>query len=290
MSDTGRNAIVVGFDLADVSRQAVWWAAREAGSRGQPLLLMHALTWPFEEVMHPLQQAVQSELQALVEACDQIVPGLRVRTEIISGDPVRVLSEAAEQADLLVLGPSGVGRGPRGVLGSTAAELVSRRVGGPVVIVRGEAGQAVRASGPAVVGVDGSPASTAAIGFAYEYAAWHGVELAAVHAWSDLPLDPFARVESWERDWSEVRGEATEVLSQSLAGWATHYPDVTVRWSVTPARPAQALLAEAKGASLLVVGSHGRGPVRRLLLGSVSHAAVNDAPCPVAVVPSKRQR
>ncbi len=290
MSDAGRNAIVVGFDLSDASRRAVWWAAREAGNRRRPLLLLHAFTWPFEEVVHSLQEAMRHELDALRETCGQIVPGLEVRTELASGDPAWVLSDTAEQAELLVLGPSGMGGAPRGALGSTAAELVSRRAGVPMVVVRGAAPpeQPELATGPAVVGVDGSPASSEAIAFAYDFAARHGVELVAVHAWSDLPLDPFARVQDWERGWDEVRTDAADVLAQSLAGEMEQYPDVSVRRVITPARPAQALLEEAEGASMLIVGSHGRGPVRRLVLGSVSHAAVHHASCPVAVVPAKR--
>jgi nucleotide-binding universal stress UspA family protein len=49
--------------------------------------------------------------------------------------------------------------------------------------------------------------------------------------------------------------------------------------------PAEQILAEAKagGYDLLVVGSRGRGPVARLLLGSVSTELVENAPCPVLV-------
>ena len=48
--------------------------------------------------------------------------------------------------------------------------------------------------------------------------------------------------------------------------------------------PGQLLLDESAGAEILVVGSHGRGGFGGLLLGSVSHAALHHAACPVAVV------
>jgi nucleotide-binding universal stress UspA family protein len=47
---------------------------------------------------------------------------------------------------------------------------------------------------------------------------------------------------------------------------------------------AHALLAAADGDDLLVLGSHGRGGLRSLLLGSVSQTVVQHTPCPVAVI------
>ncbi|MGW1680229.1 universal stress protein [Saccharopolyspora sp. NPDC002376] len=51
-----------------------------------------------------------------------------------------------------------------------------------------------------------------------------------------------------------------------------------------PGEAADALLREGQDAALVVVGSHGRGLIRRTLLGSVSHAVVNRAQCSVAVL------
>ena len=48
--------------------------------------------------------------------------------------------------------------------------------------------------------------------------------------------------------------------------------------------PRQVLMDAADEAQLLVVGSRGLGGFRGLLLGSVSHALIHLAPCPVAVV------
>jgi nucleotide-binding universal stress UspA family protein len=49
--------------------------------------------------------------------------------------------------------------------------------------------------------------------------------------------------------------------------------------------PGRALVAETANTGLLVLGSHGRGPVRRALLGSVSAHVVREARCPVIVCP-----
>jgi nucleotide-binding universal stress UspA family protein len=52
--------------------------------------------------------------------------------------------------------------------------------------------------------------------------------------------------------------------------------------------PAAALIELASDADLVIVGSRGRGGFRELVLGSVSHACVLHATCPVVVVPSGR--
>ncbi|WP_246155493.1 universal stress protein [Saccharopolyspora hirsuta] len=292
MARASRKAVVVGFDLSDSSQRAVRWAAREASSRHRPLMLVHVLAWPFQagtpimvpgegDLREPIRQVLEQELAVLVARCREIDAALEVRSDMPFGDPAEVLGELAADAEMLVLG------GPRPetefvVLGATSAELLTRRTGAPVVVVRG--GREDPGTAPVVVGVDGSASSTLALGFAYEFAARHGSELVAVHAWSDLSLDPFARVQQWELPWHEVRGDAEEVLAEALAGWGEQYPDVAVRRAVTPERPVRALFREAELAGLLVVGSHGRGRIRRALLGSVSHAVVNRAPCPVAVL------
>lgn len=51
------------------------------------------------------------------------------------------------------------------------------------------------------------------------------------------------------------------------------------------------ILEEARrlDASLIVVGSHGHGALRNLILGSVSKGVVRDAPCPTIVVPSPKK-
>jgi nucleotide-binding universal stress UspA family protein len=52
--------------------------------------------------------------------------------------------------------------------------------------------------------------------------------------------------------------------------------------------PAQVILDAAEEASLVVVGSRGRGGFRGLLLGSVSQHVVNHAPCATVVIPTHR--
>jgi nucleotide-binding universal stress UspA family protein len=65
---------------------------------------------------------------------------------------------------------------------------------------------------------------------------------------------------------------------------AARHPHLVISTSTPVGPAAPALAEEARDASLVVVGTHGRGILRRLALGSVSHDLLLNAPCPVAVV------
>jgi nucleotide-binding universal stress UspA family protein len=81
-----------------------------------------------------------------------------------------------------------------------------------------------------------------------------------------------------------VANEEKRVLAESMAGWSEKYPDVQVEYQILPGHPVQALVIGAATSSLLVVGSRGRGSLRSLLLGSVSHGVLHHTRGPVAVV------
>jgi nucleotide-binding universal stress UspA family protein len=290
--ESAHDAVVVGYDGSAAARQAAHWATREASTRRRPLLIVSAFRWPLTELTQlrtemvvltedPFRAEYQKLLDALVVECQESAPEVEVRGQLVTGEPVDVLDRMSAQANLLVLGSAGHGTVHQVLLGSTSAELV-RLARAPVVVVRG--GGEVR--GRVVVGADGSETSARAVDFAFDFASRHGAELVAVHAWSDLPLDALAAVREWDVDWDEVAEAASVVLAETLTGHAERYPEVPVRQVVAMSKPVQALLDEAEDADLVVVGSHGRGAVRRMLLGSVSQAVLHYAKCPVAVLRS----
>jgi nucleotide-binding universal stress UspA family protein len=278
------STVVVGFDGSDLAKRAVLWGAEEASRRGAALQVVQAVRAPLPEpVFTPMSmpvpefvteetmsRAAEDHLAELKRELERTWPGLSVDTGVRLGRPVDVLAE--EPGDLLVLGSSGRTGIAEMFLGSTAAELVS--IGGrPVVVTR---------SGPmdgrVVVGVDGSETSTDAIEFAFSFAARHGRELLAIHAWSDVGW-----AELPEQDFDHIRVDLAKLLEEQLAPHRSRHPEVHVAQEVAFDAPARALLQAAEGAALIAVGSHGRGAVKRAILGSVSHAVLHHAPCPVAV-------
>jgi nucleotide-binding universal stress UspA family protein len=183
---------------------------------------------------------------------------------------------------MVVLGERGLG-GFTGMLIGSVANAVVAGAACPVVIVRTQPLGKPNTDGPVVVGVDGSPASEAAIAFAFEQASRRGRRLVAVHTWQEVFLDPELgdRV-SFDTNFLEERER--ELLAQRLAGWQEKYPDVVVTRVVTKGLPVRALLEYGEDAELIVVGSRGLGGYQGMLLGSTSQALVHHAPCPVAVV------
>ncbi|SFB60797.1 Nucleotide-binding universal stress protein, UspA family [Amycolatopsis marina] len=288
-----RQPVVVGFDDSAGAATAVDWAADEAAARGCPLLIVHAfqwtppvltagwtgMDWGGEEQGRKL---ANNRLLTLAEQCRAVRPELEVHTSLPDGRPEQTLPMIAEEqrSPLLVLGSSGLSALPRALLGSTAGETVrTSRV--PVVVVRGHTGETA-GQGPVVVGADGSPASDRAVDFAFDFAGRHRLSVRVVHAWSDNPLDLMEPAHTGERQ--DNPAEADEPARRQVAARQRDCPDVPVHWERVDDRPAHALLTYAEDATLVVVGSNGRGPVSRVFLGSVSHAVLYHAPCPVAVL------
>jgi nucleotide-binding universal stress UspA family protein len=290
MSAHHPTTVVVGVDGSEDSLRAVRWAAAEAGRRAVPLRLVHAFDRTVEHVVGQPTLGEQDRDIQLAQArrlltesaavADSAVPGLRVEAQLVVGYPIPVLVDESGRAELMVLGAAGRTRFLELLAGSVASALAAHGRC-PVVVVRGADRDQSSTSAPVVVGIDGTPASEAAIAFAFETASARHAPLVAVHAWQTplvgtVPPDP-AVVTAVER-------VAHEILAERLAGWHEKYPDVHVRRAVVNDRPAPLLAREAEGAQLLVIGSRGHGVLAGTFLGSVGHALVHRAPCPIAVV------
>lgn len=291
----GAQPIVVGTDGSPASKVAVDWAARAASRRGVSLTLVHVLNPPvvmaFPEVPMPegypqwQEDEGRKVLAAGLATAEEAIlllgaaaKPIEVSSEMVAGSPVPELVRESQRAQMVVVGCRGRGALARGLLGSVSTGLVHHGHC-PVAIIHDEDPLMPHPSkAPVVVGVDGSPASERAVGIAFDEASQRGVDLVAVHAWSDSGFFEFPGV-----DWSELRTRAEATLSERLAGWGERYPDVLVRRVVVADRPAHQLLEQGQSAQLLVVGSHGRGGFAGMVLGSVSTAVIHGARMPVIV-------
>ena len=280
--------VVAGVDGSQSSLQAVRWAAREAGRRRAPLRTIAVVGWVDVSYQydHPrtgpdlrkvLLRQARAYLTEAARAAVEAAPGQELEQEVLDGSAIPRLVDESRAAQLVVIGDRGLGGVAGLVIGSVAFALAAQG-GCPVMVVRRRADAT---GGPVVVGVDGSPVSEAALAFAFEAAAVRRAPLLAVHAWRDLALDPM----TWPSlDWEAVEQEVQAELADRLAGWREKYPDVDVQRLVVRDRPARVLVEQSAQAQLVVVGSRGRGGAAGLVLGSVSHAVLHRADCPVAIV------
>src|SRR5690606_25595278 len=181
--------IVVGYDGSEGSRQALEWAADEARRRGLPVLVCHALHWPYafrpvaREVMAEIEQAASSVVEDGVRRAQELVPGVDVRPLLARGTAASVLLDASRDAELTVLGSRGQGGFDSLQVGSAAVQVPAYSAG-PVVVVRpsrSPGGREVRI----VTGMDGSPPSLAAFDFALDEAALRGGTVHVLCCWAD---------------------------------------------------------------------------------------------------------
>ncbi|RZB15311.1 universal stress protein [Streptomyces sp. F001] len=285
--------ITVGLDGSPESLAAAHWAADEAGRRKATLRLLHA--WPLlapEPTNAPSEtdqnywakrivRNARAELQARH-------PGLSVVGDLVAEDAQDALLQAASESEMIVLGSRGLTPVESYFLGDISMPVVARAER-PVVLVRAEK----REGGPPPI--PGTPGAVVValklhgpcdnlLEFAFGTAAMRGTPLRVIHGQA-LPVHAYT---PWGVDHDvtdEIAQDAHKQLSQALRPWREKFSGVEVVDVVRLDSPAKAVVRDAEGAGLLIVGrrKHRRPLAPRL--GSVAEAAIHHARCPVAVVP-----
>lgn len=287
---TRKHGILVCVDGSAESDAAVAWAAREAAMRHVPITLMHAVApivvgWPVGQLYTDMPGWQRESGQHVVDQARKTLGASlgnselpEIHTEMVYSNAVPALIEASKDAWMLVAGSQGLGALGRLLLGSVTSALI-HHAHCSVAVIHSDDGALPDSSAPVLVGIDGSPASEAATALAFDEASRRGVELVALHAWSDVGVFPMLGM-----DWRDSEAKGQEILAERLAGWHEQYPDVRVKRLIFCDKPSRWLLQESGHAQLVVVGSHGRGGFAGMLLGSVSSAVAQSASVPVVVV------
>ncbi len=278
--------IVAGVDGTGSGLDAVALAARLSRATGDPLIV--ACVYPRGHAPSGDDDAAREQAAKALEPARELLGGLTVEYRTTaSSSPARGLAELAEEEDAAMTLVGSHRRGPFGrVASGGTAERLLHGSGCPVAVAprgyrrREQAG--LRRIGVAFVD---TPDGHEAVRHAAELAARSGLPLTLFsvvsvhHTW----FVPEAVRPEEETIPVEVRKDYQEALDRALAGLpdgvkATGellYGDVVDELSVVGER----------GVDLLVCGSRGYGPVRRVLLGTVSAALVRQASIPVLVVP-----
>jgi nucleotide-binding universal stress UspA family protein len=140
-------------------------------------------------------------------------------------------------------------------------------------------------AGTIIVGVDGSSSSAQALAWAVEQAAAEHRAITLVHAVppsTPVWTDPRGSTLQEARELS-LRDRGQEVLDRATDEVHRLDPGVTVHAVCRIEDPREALVELSGTASMMVLGSRGRGHMKSLLLGSTAVAVIRHARCPVVV-------
>jgi nucleotide-binding universal stress UspA family protein len=135
-------------------------------------------------------------------------------------------------------------------------------------------------AGTIVVGWDSSRHSRSALAWAVEHARGERRPVTVVHCISPQVEGEIA---VWTDD-VRLRQMAANLHDEARDALGEHAPDVEIHALVNVGEARRVLVGLSQRAFMVVVGSHGRGPVRSKVIGSVGVAVVRDAACPVVVV------
>jgi nucleotide-binding universal stress UspA family protein len=192
------------------------------------------------------------------------------------------LQQAAEAAAVALLV---VGAGRRRVLGSTAQRLLHGAPCPVAVVLREWRPRPLRTIGVAVT-VAGAGADRDVIDAAHALARFARARLrvfTVVRVSADMyaRTEPGGAVRPAQDIESKHRALAMRELQRAVAGLR----DVAVDVGALLGDPAEKLIELSDQLDVLVCGSRGYGPIRAVLLGSVSRRLVAEAHCPVIVAP-----
>jgi nucleotide-binding universal stress UspA family protein len=280
MTVNTQDRIVVAYDGSPDAQTALTWAVRTAILTEQAVVAVVATAT--DDLMPQRSLLWGDELDEVRESAERILGEALVADSAVDlrpGPAVSVLLEAAKGASLLVVGSRGHGQVAGAVAGSVSQHL-ARHASCPVVVAR-----PVAHPGAAriVVGVDGSGGSDAALEFACRRAELTGEEVVVVHGWRDGSASGTTRREV-PAEFMERIAEEERLLAEAVAGVQADHPDVHLEPEAIPVVAWRALADASAVATLVVVGSRGRGAFAGMLLGSVSQQVLHHAQCPVAVV------
>lgn len=287
---TGR--VIVGVDGSPNGYRALDYAAGQATRTGTELEILYAGNARqeaeyFEDfgIRFPstaIRAYAEDLLTAARKRVEQSHPELPSRTRYEDGNPTQVLVDATRGAAAIVVGRHGTGAAGMGLFVGSIVSRLAAAADCPVFVV-GELDGID--DGPIVVGVDGSVCGDVALRFALSEAVLRDTSVRTVTAYRTpallAPTDPDLIVMLQKSE----RQAALKIARDALAHARTERTvEVVVEQVVLQSNPALAIVGRASDAQLIVVGTHGRGLVRRWLLGSVSHRVIHDSRRPVAVI------
>jgi nucleotide-binding universal stress UspA family protein len=293
--------LLVATDTSRASEVAVNQAAALAAHLEAELVLMYVGTGPEHARDLPAVFATSAEMERLSEemfrhdrrvidtlASSASELGVKVVQHVVSGEPALAICEAARdlEADLIVTGTHGRTGIDRFLIGSVA-ERVVRSSHVPVMVARSRGGLPSAGYRKILVPTDFSDHASRATELALTVGA-EGCEIELFHCWrlpAGIGAGPSSVVQPIVRS---VEREVAARGQAAIKSWGDRGANMTFHSVRKPPVQGVADRIATADIDLVVMGTHGRGALSRLILGSVSSATVHQAPCSVIVVPPER--
>ncbi len=276
--------IAVGVDGSVPAATALGWAGRMAALTGADVLAINAFKAPYAELSPEDHSRLFAERES--EVADRwVLPardaGATVRTVVHGGDARgSVMSVAeAEAVDLLVLGRTGSGGGPGFLHLGSVVEHAAHHTSLPLAVIPAACPGTLERI---VIGVDGSPGSSAAVSWVTEIAPAFGASVVAVHVHEPyMEWTPSTSPKNWRRDVERHIEEWTEPLTEAGV------PVIPV--AQRDVHPADGLLGvtAARHADVLVLGTRGLGGHVGLRAGGIALKVLHRAGIPLVLVPAQ---
>ncbi|MEU7511097.1 universal stress protein [Streptomyces sp. NPDC042898] len=277
--------VTVGVDGSEGSMAAVDWAADEAALRGAGLRLVYATRWAEHQLgaMKVSHEDRADSAEGVLAETERHVgsrqPDLAMTADEVEDAPVSVLLAAAAEAEVLVVGSHGLGSVRGFMIGSVGQEVVAEAQR-PVVLVRpgyekdGSGASEGNGRRKVVLGLDVNDVKDELLTFAFDFAGVHRIPLEIVHTWHESFLHHTS---------AAAKDQMTSALADAVRPFQERFPATEVVEVSAAGRAAEQLIEAASDARLVVVGR--RRAARGAHVGSIAHAVIHHASCPVAVVP-----
>ncbi len=286
MSNRLFNRILVAVDGSPASLHALKETCRLARAEHGSITVLSVMPPHDGELRLVGVRNIAALMQAPVEkaladatriAEDERIP---IRTVAGQGEPYEEIVTLAEDEghDVIVLGVKGHNVSETVLMGSVTARVIGHAQTNVLVIPR----ESTLTWERILVPVDGSVWSRAAAHIAFELADSYGSQVDVLSV-ADVPSHLYGiSVSAAEQMIREARGNMDKIAREA------ELKDIKANYHLREGEPAKILieLVGKQGSELIVMGSHGRTGLTRLLMGSVTERAIHNSPCPVLVVRS----
>lgn len=204
--------------------------------------------------------------------------GMTLQTYALQGEPHEVIVSVAEEEgyDLIAVGVKGHNVCETVLMGSTTARVIGFGHT-PVLVVPLQSQLTWQRI---LVPVDGSASSQVAVHLAFQLGEAYGSEVLVVSV-ADVPSHVYGiSGEAAEKMIADSRRHLDKIASEALSH------EAQAEYILREGEPARILieLASQRSSNLIIMGSHGRTGLTRLLMGSVTERVIQGSPCPILVV------